>query len=380
MPLYHSSGAILCASSAILSGATISLGAKFSTRTFWAEVRKFDATIIQYVGETLRYLLAAPPAIDPNTGENLDKRHRVRVALGNGLRPDVWNKFKDRFGIDAIAEFYGATEGTFATWNLSRNDFAMGAVGRNGWFYSLLIGSGTALVDVDFTTDLPYRDPKNHGFCRRTKPGEPGEFLFQLPEGDDVEKRFQGYYGDQAATEKKILRNVFKKGDAWFRTGDVMRWDSEGRIYFHDRIGDTFRWKSENVSTAEVSQALGMHPRVQEANVYGVQLPHHDGRAGCAALVLSSPGTAVGEETLHSLAQHVAQTLPRYAAPVFLRITKPGKMQTTGTNKQQKHDLRAEGVDPDKVGDDELYWLQGGRYVPFTKRDWNSLNGGKVKL
>lgn len=381
MPLYHSSGAILCVSNALLSGATIALGAKFSTRTFWDEARRYDATIIQYVGETLRYLLAAPTIIDPQTGKNMDKKHRVRVALGNGLRPDVWNKFKDRFGVDSIAEFYGATEGSFATWNLSRNDFGMGAVGRNGWFYSLVVGSGTALVDVDFATDLPYRDPKT-GFCRATKPGEPGEFLFKLPEGKgDLEKRFQGYYGDRAATDKKILRNVFKKGDAWFRTGDVMRWDSEGRIYFHDRIGDTFRWKSENVSTAEVSQALGLHPRVHEANVYGVQLPHHDGRAGCAAMVLAEgEPTPTSDEFLKSLSEHVAKTLPRYAVPVFLRITQPGKMQTTGTNKQQKHDLRTEGVDPDKAGGDELYWLQGGRYVPFTKRDWNALNGGKVKL
>lgn len=394
MPLYHSSGAILGVSNALLSGATIALGAKFSTRTFWNEARKYNATMIQYVGETLRYLLAAPTILDPTTGHNMDKQHRVRVALGNGLRPDVWNKFKDRFGVDAIAEFYGATEGSFATWNLSRNDFAMGAVGRNGWFYSLVIGSGTALVEVDFATDLPYREPRT-GFCRPARPGEPGEFLFKLPD-KDLEKRFQGYYGDRAATDKKILRNVFKKGDAWFRTGDVMRWDSEGRIYFHDRIGDTFRWKSENVSTAEVSQALGLHPRVHEANVYGVQLPHHDGRAGCAAMVLAGGGGSEGEgesqsesesslpptneATLRSLSEHVQKTLPRYAAPVFLRITKPGKMQTTGTNKQQKHDLRTEGVDPDKVAGDELYWLQGGRYVPFTKRDWDALNGGKVKL
>lgn len=332
--------------------------------------------MIQYVGETLRYLLAAPVDIDPATGESLDKKHRVRVALGNGLRPDVWNKFKNRFGVDYIAEFYGATEGSFATWNLSRNDFSMGAVGRNGWLYNAFVGTGTALVEVDFTTDLPFRDPKT-GFCRESKPGEPGEFLFKLPE-KDLEKRFQGYYGDRAATNKKILRNVFRKGDAWFRTGDVMRWDSEGRIYFHDRIGDTFRWKSENVSTAEVSQALGLHPAVHEANVYGVQLPHHDGRAGCAAIILD-PSAAV-QDTLRSLGEHVQRSLPRYAVPIFLRVTRPGKMQTTGTNKQQKHDLRTEGVDPSKVGDDELYWLQDGRYVPFAKEDWSVLNAGKVKL
>lgn len=394
MPLYHSSGAILCLANALLSGSTVALGAKFSTRTFWSEVRRHNATMIQYVGETLRYLLAAPVEIDPATGQTLDKQHRVRVALGNGLRPDVWNKFKERFGVEYIAEFYGSTEGNFATFNLSRNDFGMGAVGRNGWIYSAVVGAGTALVEVDFTTDLPYRDPTT-GFCRAAPPGEPGEFLFKLPE-KDLEKRFQGYYGDRAATNKKILRDVFKKGDSWFRTGDVMRWDAEGRIYFHDRIGDTFRWKSENVSTAEVSQALGLHPAVHEANVYGVQLPHHDGRAGCAAVVLSgninnnnnnsssgsngSSSTTPSEELLMSLSEHVRKALPRYAAPIFLRITRPGKMQTTGTNKQQKHDLRADGVDPAKMGGDKLYWLKDGKYVPFTKKDWHALNGGKVRL
>lgn len=379
MPLYHSSGAILCFSNALLVGATVALGAKFSTRTFWREVRQHNATIIQYVGETLRYLLAAPSEIDPKTGQSMDKQHRVRVALGNGLRPDVWNRFKERFGVEYIAEFYGATEGSFATWNLSRNDFGMGAVGRNGWLYSVLVGTGTAIVQVDFSADLPLRDPKT-GLCKAAKPGEPGEFLFRLPE-KDLERRFQGYYGDRAATNKKVLRDVFRKGDAWFRTGDVMRWDSEGRLYFHDRIGDTFRWKSENVSTAEVSQVLGLHPAVHEANVYGVQLPHHDGRAGCVALIFNegfSNGTK--DEVLNSLAEHVHKGLPKYAAPIFLRITRRGKMQTTGTNKQQKHDLRTEGVDPDKLGSDKVFWLQKGKYVPFTKEDWNMLNAGRVKL
>ncbi|KAF3762177.1 acetyl-CoA synthetase-like protein [Cryphonectria parasitica EP155] len=382
MPLYHSSGAILCIANVLLSGATVALGSKFSTHTFWSEVRRHDATMIQYVGETLRYLLTAPVDKDPVTGENLDKRHRVRVALGNGLRPDVWNKFKQRFGVEYIAEFYGATEGSFATWNLSRNDFSMGAVGRSGWIYSVFVGSGTVLVEVDFTTDLPRRDPKT-GFCKVTKPGQPGEFLFKLPE-KELEKRFQGYYGDRAATNKKILRDVFKKGDAWFRTGDVMRWDDEGRIFFHDRIGDTFRWKSENVSTAEVSQALGHHPAIHEANVYGVQVPHHDGRAGCAAIVLNegvlTKTANAMPEVLSSLGEHIRKALPKYAAPVFLRITQPGKMQTTGTNKQQKQDLRAGGVDPDKADGDELYWLQGGKYVPFTKREWEAVEGGRVKL
>ncbi|KAG6367817.1 hypothetical protein INS49_002012 [Diaporthe citri] len=378
MPLYHSSGALLCFANALLMGATVALGAKFSTRTFWREVRQHKATMIQYVGETLRYLLAAPAEVDPHTGHSMDKQHAVRVALGNGLRPDVWNRFKERFGVEYIAEFYGATEGSFATWNLSKNDFSMGAVGRNGWLYSLFVGLGTAIVEVDFSTDLPYRDPKT-GLCKASRPGEPGEFLFKLPE-KELEKRFQGYYNDKAATNKKILRNVFKKGDAWFRTGDVMRWDSEGRLYFHDRIGDTFRWKGENVSTAEVSQVLGLLPAVHEANVYGVQLPHHDGRAGCVALILNDGFANTKDEVLKRLAEHTRRELPRYATPIFLRVTSPGKMATTGTNKQQKHDLRVQGVDPGKMDGDELYWLEQGSYVPFTETHWDALNAGRVKL
>jgi acyl-CoA synthetase (AMP-forming)/AMP-acid ligase II len=163
-----------------------------------------------------------------------------------------------------------------------------------------------------------------------------------------------------------------------FRSGDVLRWDSDGRVYFHDRIGDTFRWKSENVSTAEVAQALGLHPAVQEANVYGVQLPHHDGRAGCVAIVLDTP--QANAQMLASLALHARGKLPRYAVPLFIRVVKELGTQTTGTNKQQKHVLRQQGVDPSKVEDDALFWLKGGTYVPFRPTDWKALEQGGVKL
>jgi len=352
----------------------MALGARFSTKTFWADVRKHKATLIQYVGETCRYLVAAPPQLDPVTHENLDKKHHVRAALGNGLRPDVWNRFKERFGIEAVAEFYGATEGTFATWNYSRNDFTMGAVGRNGWLYDFVLGFRVRLVAIDYATDLPYRDPKT-GLCKEPKAGEPGELLFRLP-ADDIETRFQGYYGNEEATAAKILRDVFKKGDAWFRTGDVMRWN-DGRIYFHDRIGDTFRWKSENVSTTEVAHVVGLHPAVQEANVYGVQLPHHDGRAGCAALVLARQPT---DDVLTSLAEHVKAGLPRFALPLFLRVLHDADAHKTGTNKQQKHVLRDQGVSPSKIDGGELFWLRDGSYVKFGKTEWDELNSGRVKL
>ncbi|KAM7191896.1 hypothetical protein V8F33_008620 [Rhypophila sp. PSN 637] len=389
MPLYHSTALMLGFIHTLLAGATFATSRKFSSSQFFDEVRRHNATMIQYVGETCRYLLATPPKIDPVTGENLDRKHNVRVAFGNGLRPDVWNAFKERFGIDTISEFYGATEGSFATWNLSRNDFSMGAVGRNGALYNMLVAHNLAIVELDIETELPLRDPKTK-FCRRVPRGEPGELIFKLP-ADNIHSRFQGYYGDEEATSKKIMRNVFKKGDAWFRTGDVMRWDNQNRVFFSDRIGDTFRWKSENVSTAEVAHVLGSHPAVLEANVYGVELPRHEGRAGCAAVVLKpdvfprvgATGHGEGEpsaDTLKSIAQHVLGGLPKYALPLFLRLVSGDSVQITGTNKHQKHVLRTEGVDPKKVGSDLVYWLRDGTYQRFGPREWRVLTGGKVKL
>lgn len=343
---------------------------------------------MQYVGETMRYLLAVPPEIDPVTGEDLDKKNNVRMIFGNGLRPDIWNRVKERFGIETIAEFYAATEGTSGHWNLSRNDFTAGAVGRNGLIAQLILGRTLVVVDVDHVTEVPWRDPKT-GFCRITPRGEPGELIYAL-DPENISNTFQGYYNNSKATEGKILRNVFAKGDAWYRTGDTVRWDPEGRWYFTDRIGDTYRWRSENVSTSEVAGILGSHPDVAEANVYGVQLPHHEGRAGCAAIVFKGNVLPEGVQpigrvpepspaVLESLATYVQANLPKYAVPLFLRVT--AHMQSTGNNKQQKHILRKEGVDPALVSkDDRLYWLRNGKYVPFGETDWITLNGGQVRL
>ena len=373
MPLYHSSAAILGLCTSLENGSAIVIGKRFSTKTFWQEVRASNTTIIQYVGELCRYLLAAPPQIDPKNGKNLDKLNSVRMAFGNGLRPDVWNKFKERFDIGIIAEFYSATEGPSASWNYSKNDFAKGAIGRNGTLGYLLINRTSAIVQLDWETETPLRDPKT-GFCKKLKPGEPGEMLYKL-DPNDIERGFQGYFNNTKSTSSKIMRDVFVKGDTYFRTGDVISWDDQGRTFFNDRIGDTFRWKSENVSTNEVSEALGNHPSVHEANVYGVELPHHDGRAGCVAIVLAS---TPNEQLLSDLASHVRKALPSFAVPLFLRLCKD--MQSTGTLKQQKYAVRLQGVDPAKTGDDELFWLRGGTYVKFSKKDWEELNGGRVKL
>jgi acyl-CoA synthetase (AMP-forming)/AMP-acid ligase II len=358
---------------ALIRGATICIGKSFSTKTFWKDCRSSNATVIQYVGETCRYLLSAPPELDPDTGANLDKKHQVRMAFGNGLRPDIWNRFKERFGIQEIAEFYSATEGTAGSWNFSRNDFGKGAIGRIGSLGTLLGKSVAAIVEIDWETEQPWRDPITK-LCKKAELGQPGELIYAI-DPNDIEAKFQGYFNNKASTEGKILRNVLQMGDAWFRTGDVIIWDAEGRSFFSDRIGDTFRWKAENVSTSEVSEVLGHHGSVSEANVYGVQLPHHDGRAGCVALVLTEEPS---ERVLGDIARHAQEKLPRFAVPIFLRLIK--EMQITGTNKQQKHVVRTQGVDPDKVDNDVLYWLKDGTYVKFNQGDWKELNAGRIKL
>lgn len=377
MPLYHSSAALLGFGPCLFAGSTFVVGHKFSTRTFWPEVRASKATIIQYVGETCRYLLGALPQIDPVSGKNLDKSHNVRIAFGNGLRPDIWNRFKERFGIDTIAEFYAATESPSGSWNLSSNDFGVGAIGRHGMLASRLMRISCAIVEVDWEQELPLRSSNGH--CRRVAADSPGELLYQI-DAQRIEKKFQGYFNNSRATEGKILRNVFKQGDAWFRTGDVVRLDSEGRWYFCDRIGDTFRWKSENVSTAEVSEVLGAHPAVLEANVYGVEIPHHDGRAGCAAVMFE--GGNATPEVLDGIASLARDRLPKYAVPLFLRVVR--EMEPTGNNKQQKHILRAQGVDPGKVrsesSGDRIYWLKEGRYVELEDKGWDEIKTGRARL
>jgi len=370
MPLYHSSASVLGVCQALGAGCAIVVAPKFSPRTYMKMVCETQATIIQYIGEACRYLLSAPPG-------PYDRAHKVRVAFGNGMRPDVWQRFKDRFAIPDVCEFYGATEGPGASFVYERNGFLRGAIGRSGSVIQGLFGGLSVLVKHDHNTDMPFRDPKTN-FCIKSPRNETGELLSQLdPSG--IADKFQGYLGNDKASGSKILYDVFKKGDAYYRTGDLQRLDSDGRWWFIDRIGDTFRWKSENVSTAEVSEALGSHPAIREANVYGVQLPHHDGRAGCAALGLVE-GKVLDAGMRQELAALARKRLPRYAVPLFLRVMHD--VEVTGTLKHQKVVLRNEGVDPAKMGDDELFWLPPGAesYEPFGKKEWARVEGGSAKL
>lgn len=382
MPMYHMTGFTLSFHACMIDAVTLVLGRKFSVSQFWPEVRASQATIILYVGETLRYLLAAPPSPE-------DLNNKVRMAHGNGLRPEVWKRFRSRFGIDTIVEIYGSTEAPVASWNVNRNDFTDGAVASYGAITQFLSSMQQKFVKVDWDTETPWRDPKT-GFCQEVPRGQNGELLAKM-DAENVKASFQGYYGDEKASNSKIMFDVLEKGDVYFRTGDVMRRDKEGRMWFVDRIGDTYRWKSENVSTNEVGDVIGSHKGVHEANVYGVQVPGHEGRAGCAALLME--GSALVEEDgspgikpdlLESMAGLASKTLPRHAVPVFLRLVKESMI--TGNNKQQKTGLRKEGIDLKAIkaagSTDRIYWLQPGstRYVEFRQSDLDRLEAGKTKL
>lgn len=324
LPMYHSVGGVQAPGAVLVAGGSVVFREKFSARAFWSDVVRWDCTLFQYIGELCRYLLQAGPV--PHETE-----HRIRMACGNGLRPDVWEKFQQRFRIHRIFEFYAATEGNVSFFNAEGK---VGAVGRVPSYLAHRFPA--ALVRFDIDKGEPVRD--EHGFCIRCAPNEVGEAIGKLlDDRSNIGGRFDGYTSEEAS-EKKILRSVFKPGDAWFRTGDLMRKDEAGFFYFVDRIGDTFRWKGENVATSEVSEALCAFPGIHEANVYGVAIPGADGRAGMATLV------AEADLDLFALRAHLADALPEYARPLFLRIR--NEMATTGTFKHTKTDLVRQGYDP----------------------------------
>jgi len=329
LPLYHTTGGLCATGSVLLAGGCVAIAEKFSAHGFWNDIVRYDCTLFQYVGELCRYLLHAPR--DPN-----ETRHRLRLICGNGLRPDIWTEFQTRFRIPRILEFYAATEGNVVLFNF---DGRTGSVGRALRFFARRFPA--ALIAIDAVTGAPIRDAR--GFCIISKPGESGEMIGRIARNpSEPGRRFEGY-ADTADNEPKILRDVFEPGDAWFRTGDLMRQDADGYLYFVDRIGDTFRWKGENVATAEVAEVVGRFPGIMHANVYGVAVPGQDGRAGMAAI------TCAGDLDLAAFHAHLARALPHYAQPLFLRIR--DEIEITSTFKHKKNDLAREGFDPAQTGD-----------------------------
>jgi fatty-acyl-CoA synthase len=306
-----------------------------------------------------RYLLNAPP-------HPRGAAHRLRLACGNGLRGDIWESFRTRFRIPRILEFYAATEGNVSLYNVEGKP---GAIGRIPSF--LAHRFPMALVKLEPDGREPVRDAR--GFCVRCTAGEPGEAIGRIGGGaTDPGNRFEGYTS-AAASERKLLRDVFAPGDAWFRTGDLMRMGAGGYFYFVDRIGDTFRWKGENVSTTEVAEAIARFPGVVDADVYGVALPGADGKAGMAAVV------ADGALDLAALHSHLADRLPAYARPLFLRIQ--GEIAATATFKHKKSELAREGYDPAMTGD-PIYFNDPGRQA-FVRLDptlHNRIRSGELRL
>jgi fatty-acyl-CoA synthase len=357
LPLYHSVGGVVATGAVLVNGGSVVIREKFSARQFWDDVARWDCTLVQYIGELCRYLANAPP-------HPLETKHRIRLACGNGLRGDVWESFKRRFAIPHILEFYAATEGNLSLYNVEDRP---GAIGRVPSFLAHRFPA--EIVKFDVARGEPLRDA--NGLCIRCAPDETGEALGKI-ERANPGSRFDGYT-DARDSEKKILRDVRKPGDAWFRTGDLMRKDAKGYFYFVDRIGDTFRWKGENVATSEVSEAITRCPGVIEATVYGVAIPATDGRAGMAALVVTD------DFDLAALRRHLAESLPDYGRPLFLRIR--AELETTATFKHKKDDLARAGYDP--AGTEDAIWFndaQRGAFVRMDRALYERIQGGQVRV
>ncbi len=342
LPLYHGTGLMVGAGAAMVSGASMFIRRKFSASNFLPEVRAHGCTLLVYIGELCRYL--------SNTEAQAgDHKNPLRSMMGNGLRPDVWLGFKKRFGISRVAEFYGASEGNVAFANLMNRDCTVG-----------MTSAEVALVEYDVDNDEIVRDAA--GRCVPVKEGEPGLLLGKITE-DTV---FEGYT-DPEATEKKIVRSALESDDAWFNSGDLMRTVDVGftlgypHYQFVDRVGDTFRWKSENVSTNEVGEIINGFDQIKFCNVYGVEIPGTDGRAGMAAVTLQDGVSALDVDAFSSF---LRSELPAYAVPLFVRVQPD--IDVTGTFKMVKGDLRKQAYDI-RSFEDPVYALLPGsdRYAPF---------------
>jgi fatty-acyl-CoA synthase len=356
LPLCHSAGGVAAVGAALCAGASVVVAEKFSARGFWADIARWDCTLVQYIGELCRYLLAAPP-------HPKERAHALRLACGNGLGADVWEAFQARFAIPRILEFYAATEGTFSLYNVEGKP---GAIGRLPPFLAHRFPA--AIVRFDAATGSPAHGID--GFCIACPRGEVGEAIGRVSMRGAA--RFEGYT-DEAATEQKLLRGVFEPGDAWVRTGDLMCTDEQGFWWFVDRVGDTFRWKGENVATAEVAAAIRSFAGVADACVYGVEVPAASGRAGMAAIV---PNPSFD---LAALRAHLAARLPDYARPVFLRLV--DGLELTETFKQKKQSLAAEGWDPARVAD-PLYAEDraAGAYVALDAATAARIQTGELRV
>jgi len=358
LPMYHSVGGVVAVASALVGGGSVVIAEKFSARGFWNDIVRWDCTIFQYIGELCRFLVNAPD-------EAAVPAHRLRLACGNGLGADIWPAFQQRFSVPRILEFYAATESNFSLFNVEGK---VGAIGRLPAF--LKLRDPVALVRLSGEDNVPERGLD--GLCIRCKAGEPGEAIGRIAgDSGDASSRFEGYT-NALETEKKILRDVFKPGDAWMQTGDLMRCDEQGFYFFIDRLGDTFRWKGENVATQEVANLLRTCPGVADAAVYGVKVPGAEGRAGMAWLGAS------GGVDLADL-QRRLDSLPAYARPVFIRIAR--SLDVTETFKHKRTKMAREGYDPREINDALFVFSRtDGAYVKLDGARFAAIQSGRARL
>lgn len=351
LPFYHATAMVICWSAVIAGGAALAIRRKFSASEFWNDIRYFNASAFGYVGELCRYLMEKPAS-------EQDRQHRVKKIVGNGLRPSIWQPFKSRFGIETVAELYASSEGNVGFSNIFNFD---NTVGFSPMPY--------ALVQYDKESEQPFRDKK--GRMVKVKRGEVGLLIGEITD----KTPFDGYT-DSGKNSSCIFTDVFKKGDRYFNTGDLMREIGFRHAQFVDRTGDTFRWKGENVSTTELENIATTHPDIAEAVVYGVEIPNTNGRAGMAALT-PHDGHDVNFETLLA---HFKRELPAYAVPLFLRIKTA--METTGTFKYQKAGLKKDGFDPSQCNAEPIWVLLPGtqHYQPLDQRIYEGILAGNYRF
>ncbi|PYH96003.1 bifunctional fatty acid transporter and acyl-CoA synthetase [Aspergillus ellipticus CBS 707.79] len=367
LPLFHGTAYFTGICYSVGNAGTLCLRRKFSASQFWKDVRDSRATRILYIGELCRYLLSTPPS-------PYDKDHVCIVAGGNGLRGEIWERFRQRFGVPEIREFYRSTEGVAKFDNWGVGAWGAGKIGFAGPIKRLL-EDDTYIVKYDTETEMPYRDPTT-GFCVQAKLGEEGEAIGRVK----TRGLLTEYLKNEDATEKKLLRDVFKKGDVFQRMGDLVVQDHDGWVRFQDRVGDTFRWKGENVSAGEIRDHICRIPSVHDAVVYGVKLSGYDGQAGAAGITLEDHSPAAQESVMASLYSELKKKgVPSYAFPRLVRLTE--KVETGVTFKQAKGALTQKGWDPrTDWGGDQLYWLNGTKYEKLDEQSWGSIEGGQAKL
>ncbi|KAH8281967.1 hypothetical protein KR054_004471 [Drosophila jambulina] len=357
LPLYHTAGGIMCMGQSVLFGSTVSIRKKFSASNYFADCAKYNATIGQYIGEMARYILATKPS-------EYDRKHRVRLVFGNGLRPQIWPQFVERFNVAKVGEFYGATEGNA---NIMNHDNTVGAIG----FVSRILPKiyPISIIRADPDTGEPIRN--KDGLCQLCAPNEPGVFIGKIVKGNPS-REFLGYV-DAKASAKKIVKDVFKHGDMAFLSGDLLVADEKGYLYFKDRTGDTFRWKGENVSTSEVEAQVSNVAGYKDTVVYGITIPHTEGRAGMAAIY-----DPQRELDLDAFAANLAKVLPAYARPQIIRLLT--KVDLTGTFKLRKVDLQKEGYDPNSIKDTLYYQTSKGRYELLTPQVYDQVQRNEIRF